>query len=245
MKPKITLPMLMCFASLVLQAQVSEIKERSTGRSRSVETSSGGSSSTGSFGGAFVAEIAFQSFQLFGVWQEATLKKRAENENIVSLDLYLQTGIQPSSYYIVHPRLRANWGLFSTDFRFNYLIEEGVDGVEYLRTDDWQILQLNVLSFNNATFRVGGGILHEDFSGGKTFPEWTVAFQLQNNNRRVGGVVEYRTSEPRQEFSSHVQLRLVGTERFHVYGTGGLVFQRYYHTINVWGMQTGLMFRIN
>ncbi|RAW01225.1 hypothetical protein [Pseudochryseolinea flava] len=239
MKVKSLMVFLLCLLPFVLYAQVGEIKDLSSG------TAKGESSGSSSNAGAFGLEIAFYSIQWLEVWQREVLKKRVENENLVSLECYVQSGIQPSSYYIVQPRIRGNWGVFSTDFRFNYLIEEGVDGVEYLRTDDWQILQLNVITANNVTFRVGGGIIHEDFSGGNTYQEWTAGLQLQSDHRKLGGVIEYRTSLPRKEFSAHLQFRLGGTERFHVYGTGGAVYQRYYKTVNVWGMQAGLMFRIN
>jgi hypothetical protein len=243
MKPLVMVASLFCMtltASLPSMAQVGEIKSASSGSSRGA-----GGDRSGSGGSDIYVDVVFQSFGLFVTWQEETLRKKAENANIVSLDFYLQTAFQPSSYYIIHPRIRGNWGLFSTDFRVNYLLEETFDGVEYLRTDDWQVLQLNVLTLNNVTFRIGGGILHENFSGGKTFPEWTTAFQLQNNGHRLGGVAEYRWSLPRKEVSAHLQFKLWGTNHFHTYATVGALYQQYYSAISVWGIQTGLMFRIN
>jgi hypothetical protein len=232
--------MLSALVTLSATAQVGEIKKQSS------ETSSrsGGDRNSSGHSDIYI-DLVFQSFGLFVAWQEETLQKKSANPDIISLDLYLQTAFQPSSYYIIHPRIRANWGLISTDFRVNYLLEETLDGVAFLRTDDWQILQLNVVTMNRITFRVGGGIIHEDFSGGKTFPEWTTALQLQNNERRLGGVLEYRWSLPRKEVSAHLQFKVLGSEHFQTYVTAGALYQRYYQAVSVWGMQAGLMFRLN
>jgi hypothetical protein len=224
-----------------LAAQVGEIKTLSSG-------SSGGHSEGGGGGGGGNVDIFFGVVQMAGmleVWQREALRSKAENPDIISVEVYLQTAFQPSSYYIVTPRLRGNWGIFSTDFRLNYLLEETLDGVEYLRTTDWQILQLNVLALNNVTFRIGAGIITENFGEKKTYQEWTTAVQLLNKGHQFGGVVEYRWSAPRKEVSAHLQFKLFGTKHFHTFGTAGLMYQRYYSTVDVWGVQTGLLFRIN
>jgi hypothetical protein len=246
MKP-LSLTFLVCLLSTAMLAQVDDIKRKSSENSSkgggSAESSSSGGGS--GFASAIAVDVAIHSMNFFVLWQQQTLKKKETNRNITSLDIFLQTAIQPSTYYIVHPRIRANWGIFSTDFRMNYLIEEDIDGTKHIRTDDWQILQLNLVTARNATFRIGGGILHENYSGGKTFGEGTLGLQLLSNREHVGGVVEYRWSEPRKEWNGSLHLRLMHTDHFKMYATGGVVFQQYYNTINVWGLQGGLMLRLN
>ncbi len=165
------LTILLCLLSTPLLAQVGEIKEHIFRRLRqevvSLHPVGGGS------GSAIFVDIAIQSVDFFILWQQETLKKRETNRNITSVEVILQTALQPSTYYIVHPRVRANWGIFSTDFRMNYLIEEGVEGIGHIRTDDWQVVQLNIVTARNITLRVGGGILHENFGRGETFGEGT------------------------------------------------------------------------
>jgi hypothetical protein len=243
MKP-LVLTLLVCLLSTAVLAQVDDIKRKSAENS-SKRKSESSSSGVGGVGSAIVVDVAIQSMSLFFVWQQQTLKKKEINRNITSLDIFLQTAIQPSTYYIVHPRVRANWGIISTDFRMNYLIEDDIDGVKYIRTDDWQIAQLNLITARNVTFRIGGGILHENYSGGKTFGEGTVGIQLLSNREHLGGMVEYRWSEPRKEWNSSLHRRLLHTDHFKMYATGGIVFQQYYDTINVWGLQGGMMFRFN
>jgi hypothetical protein len=236
MKPLLLIVVVLCVAGYTTYAQVDGIKNKSSSHSSGSESSGSGTS-------GFYADLCLQSIDMFVMWQKITLEKKEVNPTITSFDVMLQAAIQPSSYYIVNPRIRANWGLFSTDFRLNYLIEEDYDGAKFIRTDDWQIIQLNLVTVRNVTFRVGGGTLHEDFSGGKTFPEWTTALHLFPNHDKFGGVTEYRWSEPRLEWSGFMHYQVFKTGHMHTYLTGGVAFQRYYRSINVWGMQGGLMFR--
>jgi hypothetical protein len=233
---------------LLASAQVDEIKRASSSknveRSRSSSSSSSSSSSISGEGVSAFFEVTFYGIVAIAAWQDYTLEKRVRNPSLVSVDVMLQVASQPSNYYVVNPRIRGNWGLFSTDFRFNYLIEQDFDGMKHIRTEDWQILELNVLTMKNFTGRIGGGILHEDFSGGKTVSEWTTALNALTNNEKFGGMFEFRWSEPRTEASAQLQYRLFSTKSLHTYLTSGVVFQQYYEKINVWGVQLGLTMRI-
>jgi hypothetical protein len=224
--------------SISAHAQVDKIKQASSSRSSRGES---GSSTSLVFVDFFI------EFALFGLveWQEYTLQQRYENPSVVSVDVMFQGAAQPSNYYILNPRVRGTWGLFSSDFRFNYLLEESIEGVKHLRTDDWQILQFNLVTTRNVTARLGGGILHEAFNNGNTFSEWTAGIHLYTDRRHLGGMAEFRTAEEaRSEWSLQVHYRLFETKHCHTYITAGGVFQRYYSSINVWGLQSGLMLKI-
>ena len=227
-------------------AQVDEIKRESSRHASSVSSHSSGSDGGSSGSGSLLLVDLFFNVGINGIanWQKLKLEKKPVNPTVISFDLMLQSAIQPSSYYIVNPRVRANWGLFSTDFRFNYLIEESMDGTKHIRTDDWQILQLNLVTTRNVIARFGGGILHENFSGGKTFSEWTAGLHMQSNNQQIGGMAEYRWSEPRDEWSAQGQFRIFQSRAFNGYLTGGVTRQRYYNAVTVWGLQGGFMLRI-
>ncbi|HEY3405556.1 MAG TPA: hypothetical protein VGK59_19370 [Ohtaekwangia sp.] len=234
------------FSQAVL-AQVDAIKSASSGNSGSHSGSSDYSDDDGSDSElGFVLIDVFFTKLLPGVasWQQLKLEKKKVNPTVISFDVMLQSAIQPSSYYILNPRVRANWGLFSTDFRFTYLVEEDIEGYKHLRTDDWQILQLNIVTTRNVIARIGGGILHENFSGGKTFGEGTLGIHLQSNSQRLGGMIEYRWSEPRNEWNAQAQFRVFQSKAFNGYFTAGIVHQRYYDTVTAWGLQGGFMLRI-
>ncbi len=73
-----------------------------------------------------MAMVYFVDFAVRGLaaWQMSTLQHRGEVPNVLSLEVYGQAAIQPSTYYIFNPRVRGNWGIFLTDFRMNYMVEE-------------------------------------------------------------------------------------------------------------------------
>lgn len=224
--------------SISAHGQVREIKNASAGSVKgSAEGRPGGGTSF------FFIELAEISIHGLVEWQKYKLQKRDVHPAIVSWEVSLQSAVQPSSYYIVHPRLRGNWGLFSTDLRLNYLIEESLDGIRHIRTTDWQILQLNVITTPAVNFRVGGGLLHEAFNDRKGFDEWTAALSLAPVNKRLSGTVEYRYSMPRKECSAALHYLLFISGRAHLYATGGALYQNYYATVSVWGVQGGVMMR--
>jgi hypothetical protein len=225
-------------ASLPGVAQVNQIKDAAS--ASHVTRAEGGGS-----GGNLAFDIFFNIFfaQIIEL-QQQKLQRRDEVPSMISVEAMVQAAAQPASYYLVNPRIRANWGLFSTDFRFNYLVEESIGETQYLRTDDWQIVQLNLVTTRDAFFRVGGGIMHEAFSGGKIYGEWTTALEYHPHQSRTGGFAEYRNAEQRKEVSAMLQYKIFDHRSMHGYVTGGAVYQKYYRTVAVWGMQGGMMIKV-
>jgi hypothetical protein len=219
-----------------MSAQVDEIKNasRSSGR--------GGGGSESSSSSSFAIDFFF-NFMLGGIVdaQRAKLERRSDMPNMVSLDVMLQNAVQPSSYYIINPRIRGNWGLFSTDFRINYLIEEGFDEYKHIRTNEWQVLQFNIITTKDVVFRVGGGFLQESFGGYNYYGEWTTALQVHPSQSKLGGLIEYRDANARKEVNGYLRYHIFDHNALHGFVTGGAVYQRYYDTISVWGMQAGII----
>lgn len=238
--PRFTALLVLILSSTdIVHSQVKDIKRASS--SKSSEVSGGRSSGASGYAGDF-----FFQFMVSGVVeaQQHKLQRRHEVPSMVSLDLLLQGASQPSSYYIVNPRIRANWGLFSTDFRMNFIIEEEFEGVSMLHTNDWQILQLNLVTTREVTVRVGGGVIYEAFGERNDYPEWTAAAQYSPPTSRFGGVAEYRGSEARREVNGSMRYKIYERNKLHTYLTAGAVFQRHYSEINVWGFQGGIMLSI-
>src|SRR5258708_3105729 len=167
----------MLFFSIAAIAQVDAIKKKSS--ENSSRKSEGGRS--GSSGSGNVA-IFFDVFRLIGAAQSDKLHKGDCIKGLVSLERFFQGAVQPSTYYLFNPRIRGNWGLFSTDFRVNYLLEDDhTNGTHDLTTFDWQILQLNLITTRNFTARIGGGNLYERFGGKQSFFEWTTGASFYSN----------------------------------------------------------------
>jgi hypothetical protein len=51
-------------------------------------------------------------------------------------------------------------------------------------------------------------------------------------------------ANPRREFTIQYQQQIFNTGSLHGYITAGGVYQRYYNSITVWGVMTGLVFRL-
>lgn len=235
------------FAGIAASAQVDAIKGASG------SNKSGGSDRGRSSGGSGAAAYFFIDFAIRSIvpWQVNTLQKRGEVPNVLSLEVFGQAGIQPSTYYIFNPRVRGNWGIFLTDFRMNYMLEEKIGGITDLRTDDWQILGLNVINTRMVTARISTGIMHEAFGDGNIFSESVVGVSVMRPDQKIGGAGEFRWSRdystgvnPRLEASLSVQRKLFDHKAMHVFATGGVMFQRYYNEINVWGVQAGFAFKL-
>jgi hypothetical protein len=233
-------------ATITASAQVDDIK-RSSSSNGSRGSDRGGSRASG------MAMVYFVDFAVRGLaaWQMSTLQHRGEVPNVLSLEVYGQAAIQPSTYYIFNPRVRGNWGIFLTDFRMNYMVEEKIGRPADLRTDDWQILGLNIVNTRRITARLSTGIMHEAFGDGNTFNESVFGLSVMSDDQRIGGMGEFRWSRdfrtganPRLEASISAQRKLFDHNAIHMFATGGVMFQRYYNEINVWGVQAGLAFKL-
>jgi hypothetical protein len=175
--------------------------------------------------------------------QENSFENRKDKSSESSVDLMLQTAAQPASYYIVNPRVRLNCHLFSTDLRLNYWIEEDIEGIKNIYTVDWQVLQINFIDRENMIARVGGGIMHEGFSGGKNYAEWTAGFNYHPQHR-IGAYAECRITQPRKEVSVFAHYKMIEHGVFHSFVTAGITAQQYLKSINTWGIQGGLLFKL-
>lgn len=252
MKPP-SLAILICLLFLNgLYAQVNDIKRASSENSSSKSGKSGGGASSYSSdddeGGGWALDFLFGGIV---EWQSFKLNESRERyPSMVSLEIFLQGAIKPSSYYIIWPRVRGNWGLFSTDFRMNYLIEEGIDGYQHIRTNDWQVFQLNLITSRFITLRAGTGFMQEAFNSKEMFSETAFLLNIHapDQTKQIG--FEYRFAKdwdtganPRREFTIQYQHQIFSTGALHGYATLGGAYQRYYNDITVWGIQAGLVFR--
>lgn len=236
-------------AGMNAAAQVSEVKSASTANQS--REGGGGRNGGASFGPAMFYMFADVTIRGFVVWQTSVLQKRGEVPNILSLEVFGQASIQPSTYYVLNPRVRGNWGIFLTDFRINYMLEERIGAPEDLRTDDWQIIGLNLVNTKNVTLRVSTGIMHEAFGEGIIHSESVLGISVMSDSQSFGGTGEFRWAKdkftitsPRIEGSVGVQKKLFDRGIMHVFATGGVTFQRYYNEVNVWGLQGGLALKL-
>lgn len=243
-----------CCCGMQAFSQVDEIKRASSNNSNSKGSKSSDSSSDfssdddGGGGGFFI------NFLFGGIAEWQSFKLRSDRERypgMVSLDLMFQGAVKPSGYYILWPRIRGNWGIFSTDFRMNYLIEEDTEGYKHIRTNDWQVLQLNLVTSRFVTLRFGTGFMQEAFNTKEMFSESAILLGIHAPDQTKSINFEYRfaldfdsDANPRDEFGVYYQHQLFSSGKLHGYVSVGGVYQNYYHSIEVWGFQGGFVLRI-
>lgn len=240
--------LLACLSLVCLRktyAQVDEIKSAS--KDNSSKKSEGSHATDDGLG----LDVFFFLFDGLGSLQTTKIRDRDDYPSMISLDIGLQGAVKPSSYYILQPRIRANWGLFSTDFRMSYLIEDDVDGLKHIRTNDWQIVQFNLITNRFLTFRVGTGFMQEAFADHRYFNESAFMFNVHAPDQSKMLGFEFRFAKdwdtgdnPRREFSVHYQHQIFEASALHGYISVGGLYQRYYNSIDVWGIQGGLVFRL-
>jgi hypothetical protein len=154
-------------------------------------------------------------------------------------------------YHCLWPRVKGHWGLFSTDYRMNYLLEETADGsLKHLRTSDWQIVQLNIITSRFITLRLGNGFMKEAFAGGNTYYEWSGLLGFHNTRQSRLLWFEYRHAHdfntgawPRLELHYQYQHQIIEKGALHGHVTVGIVYQDYYRSVPVLGFQGGLALR--
>ena len=239
-------------------AQVEKIKQASNQNSRERSTSGGSSSSASesiAHGGGgnwgFGAWLVGETIGQMANWQAHKLRQRFANPSVVSLEVMPHLGINPPDYYVAMPRVRGNWGLFSTDFRYNLLLEQALEGYKSFRTFDWQILQLNLVTTRPVTLRIGTGFSHES-AARRAFHESTFALEGRLREDQLGWGAEYRVSKdyetgavPRREFGVRGQYKVWEKGKTRGYLTLGGFLQRYYGRVNVGGIQGGITLVIN
>lgn len=238
---------LVLFGLSISYAQVDEIKSASKNNS---SKKSGGGGSDSDHDSGIGLDVFFFLFDGLGSLHTSKIRNRDNYPSAVSVDIALHGAIKPSSYYVLQPRIRGNWGLFSTDFRMSYLIEDDVEGVKHIRTNDWQVLQLNLITNRFFTFRIGTGFMHEAFNDYRYFSESAVMLNVHAPDQSKLLGFEFRFAKdwetgvnPRREFNVQYQHQIFRAASLHGYATVGGLYQRYYNSITVWGVQTGLVFR--
>lgn len=248
MRTLITFMLMLMLASGLL-AQVDDIKRKS---SENASKSSGSSESGSSSGGGGNLFGFINVTKLILVSQASILEKRDSVPRVVSFEVFAHGAMQPSNYYLALPRVRGNWGLFSTDFRFNYLYQQDQgQGYSDLSTIDWQVLQFNILNSKYVLAHVGFGTMYELFGAHQHFFEWTTGMSIMTNAQRLNFNWEFREAAdyqtgafPRREFNLSVEKQLFRAGRWRGYLTVGGLYQRYYSSVSVWGLQSGLTMRV-
>lgn len=86
--------------------------------------------------------------------------------------------------------------------------------------------------------------MFENYNDGNSFGEWTAGLQVNSADHKLAGIAEYRGSVPRREASAFLRYSVFDIGLLHGYLTAGVVYQRYYSTIDIWGLQGGFVCKL-
>ena len=197
-------------------AQVGEAKAKARAQKSSGSSSSSGSSDSGSSVGSDLASnfffyVGWELIQLpvKGLYlgqADQLLKAKTEDWRISFEGKFMGAYDPLTNTTLIQPNIRGNWGLFSTQLRYNRIFDE--TGV--LSTWDWQIIQFNFINNDAIKLVFGMGISHEievdqtHFEGSVSltvFPdlymEWapTVAYRWSGDGgprQEISAILDYR-----------------------------------------------------
>ena len=231
-------------ASLVSIAQVGDIKKASdsnAGQELNFRRGGGGSSGC-------LWNLGFYMVTGGIKYHNELLSQRKDNFRMVSLNLKGIGGGMPGRNLLFMPQVRANWGLLSSDFRYFYLTESTLNGIDTYTTFDWQALQLNLIQTPNFNMRVGTGIIYEQRNE-KLYNEHSLAFDgfLKDTKYTIGGEIRYAQdyntyNMVRFETNISVGMKILDIKHQKAYIKAGALFQNYFGVVNNFGLKGGIDF---
>jgi hypothetical protein len=148
-------------------------------------------------------------------------------------------------------RLGGGQGRFSTDLRFNHLQEKIDGGQTVFNCIEWQILQYNLSSTENFSFKIGTGMFYDQYSD-IAFHEHSLMLGFTLPNPKFAFNIEGRYS-PDYKLMEEVfaELNLLGSycvlesKNVNVSFVFGAIVQRYYKTVGLNSIQAGLTLNIH
>ena len=231
------------FSSFGSQAQVGKAKENA--RSYKSESNSETNSSSGSGSGrgsswdnyrsgfgedlliGIAGEIILLPFKALYLGQADQLFLANVDDWRISFEGRMLGGYGPlKNVALIQPQIRGNWGLFSTQLRYNRIFDD--TGV--LSTWDWQIIQFNFLNHEVIRWVVGLGLSHEiEFDD--TYFEGSSSLTIFLADRVWAPTLEYRFTgdgTPRQEFSAILDFRPNNKNNIFNTFSAGFLHQNWY-----------------
>lgn len=227
------------------QAQVGEAKERA----RSFKSGSGSESSSADFNSSRGASIQLFDHSEYALGEELLIRLAGEiiflpmkalykgqsdqlylahvDDWRISFEGRMLGGFDPlRNVTLIQPQIRGNWGLFSTQVRYNRIF----DNTGVLSTLDWQILQFNVINHEAVRWVVGLG-LSKEIEIDQTHFEGSSSLTVFLADRVWAPTIEYRFSgngSPRQEFSAMVDYRPNNQKSIFNTFSAGFLHQNWY-----------------
>ena len=149
----------------------------------------------------------------------------------------------------VLPRIRATAGIFSTELRFNqgsYVDSSATD--QFL---EWQIIEFNTFPAERVNFRFGTGILF-DMINNYSYNEHFLSLETKFFDSKMSFVFEGRYAadyanlvDVYTEISLSAKIKAINYSHLKGYFTIGGMYQNFYNTKDISGLQVGFQFLVH
>ncbi|MBX9853663.1 MAG: hypothetical protein K2X86_18115 [Cytophagaceae bacterium] len=239
-------------------AQINEIYGELNKDKKSKTSNTSYSSSSNPDPGVSTLTGAFFIFDFFrfagqGLYfaQKAALDARKNHREITSLEAGFYGGYYPRmDGFFYGPQVKANWGIFSTEFRQQRI----VDGTGILDTYDWQVIKFNVPT-HPVGFSTGLGFSRVPYSE-ITYLEYSVNGYVRFLKNRSVADIGYRATERnssnirfRREFKITLDYELgkfaTGKQsNLRFCPMAGFTYQSYFNRINQYYFIAGLNLKL-
>lgn len=188
---------------------------------------------------------------------EEIMDFKDENSSLLSLELdgsfaysFHYTQGDYFKYIDYLPRVRANLGVVSFDYRGNFLNEYENDTVKSFNSSEFLMI-LNFVPENFLRFSIGGGLYYEEFKDVYYMDHYAgVRFGINNNKDFLD--IDFRLvssyendAYPFLDLSLCYNTKLIDFEHFSAYISLGGVYQNYYSAHDIWGARGGLLLSIH
>lgn len=188
---------------------------------------------------------------------EDILKLKDMDPTVISFEARaaFALGLHPTTdtnYIYVNylPGLRGNLGVFSTDFRFNILMEYSDDFPNSFSSWEWLFL-LNIETSENFKLTFGTGVQMEKHTD-SYYNEHYLGLKIGIADNRDFLDLDTRVSMdyvsgayPFIEYGIRYNTRIINFNNVYVYITLGGIYQNYYQAHAIWAAQGGISINIH
>lgn len=149
----------------------------------------------------------------------------------------------------VLPRIRGTAGVFSTDFRFNQGSSFGSSSTDQFF--EWQILEFNTYPAEKVNLRFGTGILF-NLMDNSSYNEHHASLETKFFEDKMSFLFEGRYAadyanllDIYSEITLSAKIKAINYSHLNGYLVLGGIYQNYYNTKDISGIQVGLQFSIH
>jgi len=252
MKKVIYLFILILFFTFQSVSQVDNIKQKS--KSFKSGNDYGNSNSYDGIAGLLFFlfnDVAINSIDMLIVHHQYLIENKENYPIAFSADYMPHLAFNQNNQYNMLQRIRGTLGVFSTDFRLNYLTEISDLSAKSYSTLDWQIIQFSTYPSNNVNIRFGTGLLYDNYSD-LSFNEHSLGLELYFKDYEywfaLDGrfALDYERGESvYKELNFRCNYRIIKTQHFNTYFTIGALYQNYYSVTDLFSAQGGLSINLH